>query len=94
MGYRPLPLIFPPDPRRNPDFQKLLDYVQGELSRVSIAGGTGVDAIRLNPLHAAPEKPSPGMLVFAASDWDADGFGTGSGMYYRNETNTAWVFMY
>lgn len=90
--YRPKPLIFPPNAKRDSELQQIATYLQGELQNIANSMQIGVDAIRLNVLHKEPEKPSAGMIVYAGSDWDADGFGTGEGPYYRNEDNTAWVF--
>lgn len=53
--------------------------------------GDGFQYVRFQTLGAEPEKVVPHMVVIAnGSTWDP---GSGGGMYRRNGTNTAWVFI-
>lgn len=49
----------------------------------------GLRELRLVPLHAEPDRPREGVIVYAdGSDWDP---GSGAGLYqYRS---AAWVFV-
>jgi len=59
-------------------------WLETELNKIAAAINSG---IRLKELHAAPDRYSDGMIVYAdGSDWNP---GSGEGFYGRE--NGAWV---
>lgn len=76
---------YAPDPVPN-DPTQLQNYLQRELNKLQNAVNAGT---HLEQLHAAPDKPRSGMVVYAdGTDWNP---GSGEGAYiYRG---AAWHFL-
>ena len=65
--------------------------VRREFASIHQAAQRADPFTELQVLYAEPEKLSPGMLVYASgTTFDP---GSGEGIYRRNLSNTAWVFL-
>lgn len=65
--------------------ESLARWVQGEFEQLSREQVETLE-LELRPIHAAPEKPREGMIVYAdGTDWNP---GSGRGVYVRGPA--AW----
>lgn len=81
-------MTYVPEPVPN-EKEELRAYIERELRRLSGTLISGVDAVMLPELHAAPAKPRTGMVVLAdGSDWNP-----GSGAGYYGYRSGAWQFL-
>ena len=63
-------------------------YVVTELKRLAITI-LNQSHLRAERIHAEPERPRGGDIVYAdGTDWNP---GSGEGIYFFNETTQAWV---
>lgn len=66
-------------------------WITSEFAAIKRALEVASPALTLTYLHAQPERILAGMHALAdGTDWDP---GSGVGLYRRDETNTAWVFI-
>jgi len=77
----------PPNVPANVDVEGLRRFVADELEKISRAFQE-TQALELRPVYREPDKPRPGMIVYADGvEWDP---GSGEGPYAYNLANT-WV---
>jgi len=81
--------MYQPKPFLGGDVQALAAYLDAELRAISQAATDTVSLLKLDVLHAAPRKPSEGMVVCASGspDWEPLGAGGGFFGYFSG----AWV---
>lgn len=77
-----------PQPYTGDDSHELVEWLMGELQRVSTAFNIAV-AKHIDTSFAAPSKPRDGDIVFA----DGTKWNPGSGQGYYGYYNAAWHFL-
>jgi hypothetical protein len=71
--------------------ENLSPELRDEVARLARSLNESQPEMRLKVLHAAPTKTTAGMLVCADGvNWNP---GFGEGVYRRDKTNAAWVFL-
>lgn len=74
----------------NVDIEGLRRFIGDELDKVAKALAE-TQALELRPVYREPDKPRPGMIVYAdGTSWDP---GSGEGPYAYNLANT-WVALF